>query len=70
MSPTLARRRRDADHHDGPQPRRRKREGWQSLAITVAFCQPTKTAADAALDAVEPVTIAVAKPCAHLYPRY
>ncbi|TIA33120.1 hypothetical protein D6C78_07769 [Aureobasidium pullulans] len=59
-----------ADYYDRPHPRRRKREKQQSLAIAVAFCQPAKTAADAALDAMNPVTVAVAKPCAHLYPRY
>jgi hypothetical protein len=52
---TLARRSRDADYHDEPESRARKREERQSLAIAVAFCHPAKTAADPASDAIEQV---------------
>ena len=57
-SPTLARRRRDADHHDGPQPRRRKREGWQSLASQPACVNRPR------------LQLTLAEHCVHLYSRY
>jgi hypothetical protein len=64
-SPTLARRSRVTNYHDRPQLSRSKRQERQSLASAVVFCQPAKSAADTALDAVEPVTVAIAKPRAH-----